>query len=154
MTRLRGRAKNGARCLDNAPHGHWHTTTMLSSIRLDGTIACMAIEGATTGEVFCAYGKHVLAPTLRAGDIVILDNLSAHKDKQAIKLIEATGAILKPLPAYSPDLNPMEKMWSKVKIFLRAQKARTQQDLLDAIAAALRTVTPEDAKGWFTSCGY
>lgn len=154
MTRLRGRAKGGQRCVDDAPHGHWCTTTMLSSMRLDGSTACMAIEGATSAEVFREYVRQVLAPTLRPGDIVVLDNLAAHKDREALALIAAAGAKVWFLPPYSPDLNPIESMWSKVKAFLRSVKARTLGALLDAIAAALRTITPQDTQGWFSLCGY
>jgi transposase len=127
---------------------------MISSIRLDGSTACMAIDGATSGEVFRAYVGHVLAPTLRPGDVVVLDNLGAHKDCEALAQIAATGAEVRFLPPYSPDLNPIEKMWSKVKAFLRRVAARTQEALLQAIGAALDTVTMQDAQGWFASCGY
>ncbi len=127
---------------------------MISSIRLDGSTACMVIDGATSAEVFRAYVRHVLVPTLRTGDIVIFDGLSAHKDSEAMDLIHAAGAMTLPLPAYSPDLNPIEKMWSKIKEFLRAAKARTFDALLNAIARALQTITDQDAKGWFASCGY
>jgi transposase len=127
---------------------------MVSSVRLDGKTAFMAIEGATTGEVFRAYVQHILLPTLRSGDIVVLDNLSAHKDTQALDLIRSAGAEFWILPPYSPDFNPIEKMWSKIKEFLRDAKARTQETLFKAIAAALKTVTPQDARGWFTECGY
>jgi transposase len=154
MTRLRGRAKGGQRCVDDTPHGHWCTTTMISSIRLDGSTACMAIDGATSSEIFREYVRQVLVPTLRTGDIVIFDNLPAHKDCDAMNLIHAAGAMTLPLPAYSPDLNPIEKMWSKVKEFLRSAKARTFETLLDAIAKALKIVTEQDAQGWFNSCGY
>lgn len=154
MTRLRGRAKGGQRVIDDAPCGHWCTTTMISSVRLDGGTACMAIVGSTTGEVFREYVRHVLLPTLRPGDIVVMDNLSAHKNTEAIELINGVGAAVRFLPPYSPDFNPIEEMWSKVKEFLRDAKARTQAALFDAIAAALKTVTPQDAVGWFTSCGY
>jgi len=121
---------------------------------MDGSTACMAIDGATTGEVFREYVRHVLLPTLRPGDIVVMDNLSAHKDAEAIDLINGVGAEVRPLPPYSPDLNPIEKMWSKVKESLRNAKARTQEALFNAIAAAMKTVTPQDARGWFASCGY
>lgn len=154
MTRLRGRARGGERCTDYAPNGHWMTSTMIGALRLDGSTACMTIDGATTGEVFHAYVEHILAPTLRQGDIVILDNLSAHKNADAIRRIEEAGARVMPLPPYSPDLNPIEKMWSKIKECLRDAKARTQQALDNAIAYALTTVTPQDAQGWFDSCGY
>lgn len=154
MTRRYGRSRGGERCVDDAPHGHWNATTMLSSIRLDGTTACMTVDGATTAEVFREYVRHILVPSLRLGDVVIFDNLSSHKDAESLALIEAAGATPLPLPAYSPDLNPIEKMWSKIKTFLRAAKARTRDALGDAIDQALKTITPQDAHGWFTSCGY
>lgn len=154
MTRRRGRAKGGLRCVDDTPNGHWSTTTMISSVRLDGTTACMAIDGATSAEVFREYVRQVLVPTLRSGDIVVFDNLSAHKDSQAMDLIHAAGAMTLPLPAYSPDLNPIEKMWSKIKEFLRSAKPRTFDALLKAIGDALKCVNDQDAQGWFSSCGY
>jgi transposase len=154
MTRLRGRALRGERVHASQPYGHWHSTTMLSSIRLDGTTACMAIEGATDTEVFRAFVRTVLCPTLRPGDMVVMDNLSPHKNDLTLGLIEQAGATVCFLPAYSPDLNPIEKMWSKVKQFLRSAEARTCAELLAAIAAALQTVTPQDALNWFASCGY
>lgn len=127
---------------------------MLSSIRLDAQTACLAIEGATTAEVFREYVRGVLVPTLRPGDMVVADNLSAHKDKQAQELIRQAGAEFKLLPAYSPDLNPIEQMWSKVKESLRAAKARSQEALYKALAQALDAITPDDARGWFRACGY
>lgn len=154
MTRLRGRVLGGARLVDSAPHGHWCTTTMIGSIRLDGTCACMTVDGATDGDVFREYVRMVLLPTLRPGDTVILDNLAAHNDEETRRLIESVPARLLHLPPYSPDLNPIEKMWSKMKAFLRSAKARTQDELNNAIAAALNTVTTQDATGWFSSCGY
>lgn len=114
----------------------------------------MAIDGATSGEVFREYVRRVLVPTLRPDDLVVLDNLSAHKDHEAIRLIESVGAVVRFLPPYSPDLNPIEKMWSKIKEFLRTAKARTQEALMAAIAAALQRITAQDAQGWFLSCGY
>ncbi len=154
LTRLRGRAPRGKRLLANCPQGHWRTTTMISSIRWDGSSACMTIDGATDTEVFQAYVREVLCPTLRPGDIVIMDNLGPHKNEQTLSLIAATGALAQFLPAYSPDLNPIEMMWSKVKAFLRAAEARTQPDLIAAISRALRSVTPQDAINWFAACGY
>ena len=154
MTRLRGRAREGQRLVDTAPHGHWCTTTISGAVRLDGSTACMAVDGATDKDIFREYVRCFLVPTLRVGDIVVLDNLSAHKDKQTQDLIEQAGAELRFLPPYSPDLNPIEKMWSKVKTFLRAAKARTEEELYQAIGLALQTVTPQDAEGWFRSCGY
>lgn len=154
MTRLRGRARGGERVNDGVPHGHWCTTTLIGSIRLDGESACLAIEGATDQEVFREYVRGVLAPTLRAGDIVVWDNLGVHKDAESRRMIEAAQAQLRFLPPYSPDLNPIEKMWSKVKEFLRDAKARTEEELYEAIGAALKTVKSQDAEGWFRSCGY
>jgi transposase len=127
---------------------------MIASLRWDGTTACLAIEGATDTEVFQAYVKEVLCPTLQPGDVVILDNLSPHKNDRTLALIEQVGATVAFLPAYSPDLNPIEPMWSKVKQFLRSAEARTHEALLSAMAAALRTVTRQDAVNWFAHCGY
>lgn len=154
MTRLRGRSPRGERLVCHAPHGHWRTTTMISSMRLDGTTACMTIEGATNTEVFYAYVREVLVPSLRPGDIVVMDNLGAHKNERTIALIEAAGAEVRFLPAYSPDLNPIEMMWSKVKSLLRKTQARNHADLLVAIASALNAVTSRDALGWFAAFGY
>lgn len=154
MTRLRGRCKGGARLLDSAPHGHWTTTTMIAALRLEGATAPMVIDGAIDAAVFRAYVKHVLAPQLRAGDIVMVDNLSSHKNSEVEAMIQMRDAELRFLPPYSPDLNPIEKMWSKVKESLRAQKARCTEELYQAVRAGLERVTSEDAKGWFKSCGY
>ncbi len=114
----------------------------------------MVIEGPTNAEVFVSYAGEILVPKLAPGDMVILDNLSSHKCPRALAMIEGAGAKVLFLPAYSPDLNPIEKMWSKVKEFLRASKARGAERLLQAIALALEKVTPEDAAGWFASCSY
>jgi transposase len=154
MTRLRGRAPKGERAHASAPCGHWQTTTMMSSLRLDGTTACMALEGTTDTESFRAYVAAVLVPTLRPGDVVVMDNLSPHKSDPTLALITQVGAHVHFLPAYSPDLNPIEKMWSKVKALLRAAEARTTTDLVTAIGHALAQVTAQDALGWFISCGY
>ena len=154
MTRLCGRALTGERVHAPAPCGRWHTTTMISSIRLDGSTACMALEGTTDTESFRAYVGEVLVPALRPGDIVIMDNLSPHKSDPTLTLITNAGAQVLFLPAYSPDLNPIEKMWSKVKNLLRGAEARTPADLITAIGQALAKVTSKDAMGWFTSCGY
>lgn len=127
---------------------------MISSIRLDGTTACMALEGATDTESFRAYVQAVLVPTLRLGDLVVMDNRSPHKSDPTLDLITRAGAQVLFLPAYSPDFNPIEKMWSKVKALLRALEARTPADLVKAIGQALAQVTAQDALGWFVSCGY
>jgi transposase len=154
MTRLYGRAFDGQRVVDSTPHGHWCTTTMVSSLRLDGTTAAMVIESPTDADVFEAYVGQVLAPTLGPGDIVIMDRLGPHKVPRIVHRIEATGAVVWLLPPYSPDFNPIEKMWSKIKEFLRSAKPRTYPALMKAIAQALKTVTDDDAQGWFGSCGY
>jgi transposase len=154
MTRLRGRARGGARLHDHAPGGRWQTTTMLGSIRLSGETACMVIDGATDSLVFREYIRAILCPTLQPGDMVICDNLSAHRDSEAEKLIEDRGAKRVFLPAYSPDLNPIEAMWSKVKASLRAAKAWTEKSLFVAIQQALACVTAQDAQGFFRHCGY
>jgi transposase len=127
---------------------------MISSLRLDGSTACMTLQGATDTEAFHAYVAEVLAPTLQPGDLVIMDNLTPHKSVATLELITRRGAEVRFLPAYSPDLNPIEKMWSKVKTLLRRAEARTLETLTEAIAAALARVTPQDAMGWFASCGY
>ena len=154
LTRLCGRALKGQRVHASTPHGHWQTTTMISSIRLDGTTACMALEGTTDTESFRAYVRQVLLPTLRSGDLVIMDNLSPHKSDPTLALITNAGAQVLFLPAYSPDLNPIEKMWSKIKNLLRTAEARTPADLITAIGQALAKVTAQDALGWVVSCGY
>ncbi len=127
---------------------------MLGSIRLNGEVECMVIEGAANSLIFREYIRQVLAPTLRQGDVVICDNLGAHRDQAARQLIEDRGAQLLFLPAYSPDLNPIEMMWSKVKQRLRSAKARSQEDLLEAIRNALAAVSPSDAQGFFHHAGY
>ncbi|MDB6136914.1 MAG: hypothetical protein JWM59_5157 [Verrucomicrobiales bacterium] len=127
---------------------------MISSVRLDGTTACMTIKGAAGTEVFRTYVREILLPTLRPGDVVFMDNLRAHKSAPAIALIQSAGAEAGFLPPYSPDFNPIEKIWSKVKTSLRTTAARTHEKLLETIASALDAVTPQNAKGWFGSCGY
>ena len=119
MTRLYGRAARGRRAFDSAPHGHWGVRTLISSIRSDGTTACMSVDCATDAEVFARDAQEVLAPSLRPDDIVVLDNLRAHKSPATMAAIRATGARVEFLPQYSPDLNPIEKMWSKIKAILR-----------------------------------
>lgn len=127
---------------------------MIGALRLDGSTACMSIEGAADTEVFDAYIRQVLAPTLRAGEVVIMDNLSPHKNEPTLQWLAQAGVEVRFLPAYSPDLNPIEKMWSKIKNCLRSAQARTPADLVEAIGNALRNITPQDAINWFASCGY
>jgi transposase len=127
---------------------------MICSIRVDGSTACMTVEGATDTQAFRAYVRCVLCPTLRKGDMVIMDNLSPHKSEPTLCLIAQAGAEVLFLPPYSPEFNPIEKMWSKVKAFLRTAQARTQPTLIEAIASALESITPQDAINWFAHCGY
>ena len=154
MTRLRGRAPRGRRLHAAAPCGRWQNTTMISSIRLDGTTACMHLPGAADTAAFVTYIGQVLCPTLKKGDIVVMDNLSVHKSPEVAALVEAVGAEVRFLPAYSPDLNPIEKMWSKIKTLLRSAEARTPEELDRAISFAFSKITPNDAAGYFASCGY
>jgi transposase len=154
MTRSYGRGFDGGRVVDSTPHGHWAMTTMISSLRLDGTTAAMVVEGPTDAQVFEAYVQQVLAATLSPGDIVVMDRLGPHKVPRIVGMIEASGAEVWLLPPYSPDFNPIEKMWSKIKQFLRSAKPRTYEALMTAIAQALETVAATDAQGWFGSCGY
>ena len=154
MTRLYGRSFDGRRVVDATPQGHWCTTTMISALRVDGSTADLVLEGATDGDVFQTYVERILAPMLRPGDRVVLDNLTPHKRPAVRAVLEARHAQVWFLPPYSPDLNPIEKMWSKIKAYLRKVKARTKEALWQAIGAALKTVTASDALGWFESCGY
>jgi transposase len=154
MTRLYGWAFGGERLIDSVPHGHWSTTTMIAAVGLGGAKAPFVFEGPMDSPMFRAYVKRVLVPELRPGDIVVMDNLSSHKDAESQKSIEDAGAYVWYLPPYSPDFNPIEKMWSKMKAFLRKTAARTQQCLYQAIADALATISLSDIRGWFKSCGY
>ncbi len=154
MTRLFGRAEPGQRVVE-ATAGYSGTPyTVVAALGVSGVSAPMILEGAMNQQIFESYVESELAPTLKAGDIVIMDNLSAHKSRQARQCIEARGARLEFLPPYSPDLNPIEKCWSKAKAALRSAKARTFDALLDALCDALRAVTPQDAIAWFAHCGY
>jgi transposase len=154
MARMYGRAPRGERCRAPVPHGHWKTTTFVGGLTLDGVVAPMTLDGAMTGAAFLAYVKQVLVPTLAPGDIVILDNLPAHKPLAIRKAIEAAGAVMLFLPPYSPDFNPIEMAFSKIKASLKKAAARTVLALWDAIRKAIDTVTPNDARAFFTACGY
>ena len=139
---------------DAVPAGHWRTLTLLGALSLGGVRAAMTVEAPTDGDVFLAYVEHVLTPRLEAGDVVILDNLPAHKVAGVRALIEARGAQLLYLPPYSPDFNPIEQCWAKIKEFLRAAKARLLEALEQAITAAFATITAENSAAWFQHCGY
>lgn len=154
MTRLYGRAAVGERVRDSIPTATWHTTTMLAGVRAEGADAPFVLSGPIDGDSFGVYVDRVLAPVLKPGDIVVMDNLSSHKNRWARERIEAAGALVMDLPPYSPDLNPIEKMWSKIKALLRKFKARTFEELVKAVGEAIASVTKEDIIGWFHSCGY
>jgi transposase len=154
FSRLYGRAPVGERLFDYAPDCRWKTLTVLSSLRLDGTTEALVFEGALNGEMFKGYIEECLAPSLKEGDIVIMDNLSSHKVEGLEKIVEEKGARIVYLPPYSPDLNPVENMWSKIKNQLRKQKERCKEILIEAVGTALRTITAQDAQGWFGHCGY
>ena len=154
MGRLRGRSPIGQRLVAKVPCGHWKTTTMISAVALRGPFAPAAFDGPTDREVFRAYVQQVLALQLRPGDIVIMDNLSPHKATGVREVIEAVGATVLYLPPYSPDFNPIENLWSKLKMYLRSAAARTFDDLCEAIAAGLKAITESDCHGFFQNCGY
>jgi transposase len=153
MSRICGRAPKGERLVSAVPHGHWHITSMIGAIRLSGPAAGLIFEGATDAEAFSTFVEQVLVPQLHPGDVVVMDNLSSHKSQRIREAIENTGARLRFLPPYSPDLNPIEKMWSKVKRLLRSAAQRTVSGLWEAICAAWKQVTPGDCRGFFASCG-
>lgn len=154
MTRQWGRAPKGERILETTPQGRWTVLTTLGAMSLRGIDAAMTIPSATDGDIFRVYVKQVLSPKLKPGDAVVMDNLSAHKVAGIRRQIEACGARLIYLPPYSPDLNPIEQAWSKLKQFLRSAKARTDQALDQAVSDALKTISAENAAAWFLHCGY
>lgn len=149
MTRLYARGVGGRRIHEATPGSHWKIMTILGAIGIRGMIATMTIEEPTDADIFLAYLEHVLCPELRPNDVVVMDNLSAHKVQGVRDLIEATGAELLYLPPYSPDLNPIEKAWAKLKQLLRQAKARTKETLDQAITDALPSITPGNAQAWF-----
>jgi transposase len=154
MTRLYGRAPAGRRVVGSVPQNYGPTVTMLGALGVHGLRAVMTVDGATDADVFRTYVKKVLGPTLSPGDIVVMDNLQAHKAVGVQQAIARRGARRLYLPPYSPDLSPIEPCWSKVKTALRKAKARTRATLDAAIAEAMLTVSRMDARGWFKHCGY
>jgi transposase len=154
MTRLYARCLGGRRIHEATPGSHWKIMTILGAMSTRGMIATMTIEEATDTEIFLAYLDHVLCPQLRPGDVVVMDNLSSHKVKGVRQRIEAAGAELLYLPPYSPDLNPIEKAWSKLKLLLRSAKARTKDVLDQAITDLLPQITHDNAQAWFRCAGY
>ena len=154
LTRLYARAVGGARTTEAVPRNYGASTSMISTIGIGGAQATMIIEGSVDTLVFNAYCQQVLRPTLKAGEVIVLDNLGAHRASRIEEITAECGARVIWLPPYSPDFSPIELMWSKVKAYLKKVKARTQAELEKAIAAALETITPSDCENWFRHCGY
>jgi transposase len=154
MARLYGRSAQGTRCVGAIPHGHWKTTTFVGGLRLSGIAAPMVLDGAMNGPAFLAWVEQMLAPALEPGDIVVMDNLPAHKPAAVRAAIESRGAELKYLPPYSPDLNPIEMAYSKFKALLKKAAARTLDALHAAIAAVLERITSNDCRSYFLAAGY
>ena len=154
MARLYGRSLKSQRCLGHVPHGHWQTSTFIAALRAESITAPFLIEGAVNAEVFTAYLQEVLCPELRAGDVVILDNLSTHKIPSVAGLIAARGASVRYLPPYSPDLNPIEMAFAKLKANLRQAAARTLDELQGAVAQSLLTFSPAHCQGFFQHAQY
>jgi transposase len=154
MARLRGRALRGERCRAGVPHGHWKTTTFTGALRLTGMTAPFVYDGAMNGTVFLAYVEQVLVPTLRPGDVVVMDNLPAHKAAGVRGAIDAVGASLLYLPPYSPDFNPIENAFSKLKARLRAKAERTIAALWDTVGSLIDLFTPTECANYFKAAGY
>jgi len=154
MARLRGRAPRGERCRASVPHGHWKTTTFAGALRLGGMTAPFVYDGAMNGVVFLAYVEQVLVPTLKPGDIVIMDNLSAHKPAGVREAIERVGATLSFLPPYSPDMNPIENAFAKLKTMLRARAERSIGALWDAVGTIVQLFSPTECANYFKAAGY
>lgn len=154
MTRLYGRAASHERVVDAVPDVRFHQTTILSSVRLNGEQVPCIVDGALNGELFVAYIRDLLAPTLREGDIVIMDNLSSHKVKGVQEALAEVGASALYLPPYSPDLNPIEMLWSKLKAHLRMLMPRSIPQLYEDLVAALRSIQTQDISAWFLHAGY
>ena len=154
MTRLRGRAPRGERLLARIPHGHWKTTTLIAALGVEGMRCSTVVDGAVNADVFESFVEQVLVPELRPGDVVVMDNLSSHKRVRTCELIESAGAELRFLPPYSPDLNPIELIFAKLKQLLRSLACRTRQTLWHAMQSVLDQISPTDAASCFRHCGY
>ena len=154
MTRRYGRAPRGERAHDRAPRNYGTHTSVIGAMGLRGLVAALTVEGAVDTEVFDAYAERVLGPRLRKGDVVVLDNLTAHRASRIEEVAAERGAQVLWLPPYSPDYSPIEQCWSKIKAYLRGAKARTREALEEALTAALGLVTKADIRGWFKHCGY
>lgn len=154
MIRTHGRAPRGDRLVDKSPHGHWKTSTLIAGLRMGGVVAPAVFDGAINGDMFTAWVEQILVPGLQPGDIVILDNLSSHKSAAARALIEAAGASMMFLPAYSPDLNPIEMLFAKLKSLLRAAAARTVEGLWNAVGKLLRHIAAGECENYLRHAGY
>lgn len=154
MTRLRGRAPAGQRVIDYAPCGHWNTTTFLAGLRKDALVAPLVVDGPINGEIFLAWIKQHLAPTLKKGDIVVMDNLSSHKVQGVLEALDAVGAKVLYLPPYSPDFNPIEMVFSKLKSLLRKFKERTLDALWNRIGSLMVEFSAQECSNYFLHCGY
>jgi transposase len=154
MTRLYGWGERGERLVDAAPHGHWKTTTFVAGLKASGIIAPFVLDGPMNGEMFRAYVEQMLAPSLEPGDVVVLDNLPAHKVAGVSEAIQAVGASLLYLPPYSPDLNPIEQLFAKLKALLRKAAARTRDALWDTLGELLDLFTPEECQHYIINSGY
>ncbi len=154
MTRRRGRAPVGERLMAKVPHGHWKTTTLIAALGIEGMRCSTVVDGAVNADVFESFVEQVLASALKPGDVVVMDNLSSHKRQRTRALIEATGATLLFLPPYSPDLNPIEMVFAKIKQLLRSLACRTREALWVAMQSVLDQVTGSDAQHCFRHCGY
>lgn len=154
MTRTHGRAPPNQRVLGAVPEGHWKVMTMLGALRSLGMVAAATIHAPTDAEVFRCFVRDALVPSLHRGDVVVWDNLGAHRAADLRQMVQSAGARLEPLPPYSPDLSPIEPGWSKVKQHLRSAEARSDVALGDATVVAFNSITAEDARGWFRHCGY
>lgn len=154
MTRLRGRSARGTRCLAHASHGHWKTTTFIAGLRCDGVSAPLVIDGPMDGALFLAWMRECLCPSLNAGEVVVADNLSSHKVAGVQEALQAVGARILYLPPYSPDLNPIEKLFAKLKAMLRKAGKRTVEALWEEVGVLLDTVSSMECRHYFASCGY
>jgi len=154
LTRRYGRAPKGCRVTESVPRNYGAQTSIISALGSSGATATMTVEGAVDTAVFNTYVEHILRPTIEAGDVLILDNLSAHRASCIEGVAGECGATVVWLPPYSPDFSPIELMWSKIKTALRAAKARTREELEQALVTALELITPVDCEGWFKHCGY
>ena len=154
MTRLRGRAPRGERLIDKTPHGHWMTTTLIAALGIDGMRCSTVVNAAINRDVFEAFVEHVLVPALRPGDTVVMDNLSSHKGGGIREMIEGANAELRYLPPYSPDMNPIELVFSKIKQLLRSLSCRTKDVLWRSMQSVLDRITPSDALNCYRHAGY